>query len=285
MKKLLIIQIALLSVVVAQVSLRSFIGEKLHYDLTFAGSKVAVIDIVVQSVNDSTIGISFNCETVRWAEPIFNEKDSVYTEMDLNKFQFTYSYRLADWRYAGISDIAEVFLTKNDSFMTYRYEKDRWFSSKNRILLDEMIVVNKDLISYELQEVVSSAMMLRLEDALVGEWLNLYILGSEDDLVGPEIIPVYVESLDTIAVVDMRFETLRCRISVPDDNWLFRKSKINVWVTNDQYHLPLYGEFAVVDSIGLKVNIDLEKSIIPYWNDVKKQLIPRSGTPVRGAIK
>lgn len=272
MKKTILALFLLVSSIVAQIGLERFVGEQLSYDVMFNDMKVAEINTSVGLVDDSTMEIKFVCKTIGWAEFLFDEKDSIYTKLNYRSGQLINSYRLADWNGILITnDITEVFIAKSGNQMTYRY-KD---TDDNEIVIDDTIMVNTNLLPIDLQEIVTSSMLMRLAKAEIGQVYYLNILGMTDYQLLPKLIPLTIDSRDTLYIEGNEYQVLRTSLPINETKTIFEDPVI--WVTDDIYHLPLQGELTV--NLGWfgkavpRIIFVPSRSTVPYWQKSKEQLL------------
>lgn len=271
----------MVKIVWGQTPFDKFVGEKISVEVRWLKAKVAIIDIEVglSVENDSLMTVCLTSQTVGLARGLVSMVDTVYTEFNryTGQFKKTYRYSASDDLLTS-PDTSWTYLTKSGKEMTYKYLRTA------QLPFFKKVIVDSSFSPTDLQEILTLGMQLRTKKGLVNDIHYLPILGKNNNRVIPKIMSLIIEQKEIVNLGGKKYQALKCDISLMEKTHYFRgENHIKVWISDDQYHVPLMGQLDIfvplpISFFGIKevkttvyAYILISESTFPYiFNQQKK---------------
>ncbi len=243
MKKIIVLFL-LVKIVWGQTPFDKFVGEKISVEVRWLKARVAIIniDVGLSAENDSLMTVCLTSRTVGLARGLVSMVDTIYTEFNryTGQLKKTYRYSASDDLLTS-PDTSWTYLTKNGKEMTYKYLRTA------KLPFFKKVIVDSSFSPTDLQEVLTLGMQLRTKKGLVNDVHYLPILGKNNNRVVPKIMPLIIEQKEIVNLRGKAYQALKCDISLMEKTHYFRgENHIKVWISDDQYHVPLMGQMDVL---------------------------------------
>jgi len=232
MKTFIIITIYLLTIINADEAIPFNIGEKLIYDVSFAGIKAgkAFLEVLDDNNNSNEIHIRFTAKTSFPFSSIYSIDDQIDTWLDRKDL---YSKKIIKNINQGkYSKDSETIIIKNINQGNYSKDSETIIDNKKFIS-----ITNKDTtkIPGYVYDPYSLFYVLRTKPLIIGETIRINTFG------GKKISPIQIitKSEEVINTIYGSFNCLAVKPFRKGSTLLKNKGDMMIWFSNDKKKIPV----------------------------------------------